>query len=48
MDIVVGASIPSVRLTRVLEALAHGAPATIRVDNVLPARVKGTYETQLL
>lgn len=35
LDIVIGASLPSVRVTRVLHALAlvHGAPQTIRVDN---------------
>ena len=35
IDIVVGASLPSVRVTRILNALAlvHGAPQTIRVDN---------------
>lgn len=35
LDIVVGTSLPSLRVTRVLEALAlvHGAPAAVRVDN---------------
>jgi putative transposase len=35
LDIVVGVSMPSVRVTRILDALAlvHGAPQAIRVDN---------------
>ena len=40
LDITAGVSIPSRRVTRVLDALVavHGCPSAIRVDNELPAK----------